>query len=96
MAREYSDDERAAILAKSYELLARDVTDTRQVSEPELDSEQFLREELSQPTERRNTRIRREYDEEKARKVAERMTTAEMMASLEARLEDRIYGRSLR
>ena len=55
-----------------------------------MDREQFLRQELSRPIERRNTRIRREYDEEKARKGAERMTTAEMMASLEARLNAKI------
>ena len=42
MAREYSDDERAAILAESYELLSRDVTDVGrpEISESEMDREQ--------------------------------------------------------
>ena len=44
MARQYSDDERATILAESYELLSRDVTDVGRPenSESEMDRDEEI------------------------------------------------------
>ena len=92
MAREYSDDERAAILAKSFELLSRDVRDTRQVSEPEMDRDEMLRQELARPTETRNQRCRREIEERNAMWAAKRATAeAENLEAQLARERDAIY-----
>ena len=92
MARQYSDDERARILAESYALLARDVTDTRQApSEPEPTPEEIRQLAYERPT--GNWRGGREFDEWKERKAAER--EADTMEKLEARLNAKI-GKSAR
>lgn len=96
MAKNYTDDERARILARSFELLSRNVTDVGRPenSESEMDRDEMLRQELARPTERHNRG--REFDEWKARRAAER--EADTMEKLEARIvakiadqEDRIY-----
>ena len=88
MARQYSDDERAAILAKSYALLARDVTDTRQVSsEPEWADEEIRQLAFERPAGdwRRHGR---EFDEWKAQKAAE--AKMETLKQLEVRIDAKI------
>ena len=88
MAGKFSDAERGAILARSYESLSdAAVTDTRQISEPEIALEEILR----QPCESVNQRTARKLAERDARWAAQRArretTEAETMADIEARLE---------
>lgn len=91
MAGPYTEDQRAEILAESFVRMARDVTDIgrREVSEPEsTPTPEEIRQLAFQRSPGDWRRHGREFDEWKARKIAER--EVETMKQLEARLDAKI------
>ena len=71
MAR-FSDEERAAILERSLELLTHDVRGQEITSSPEPTHEEILQQALAQPVETTNERHRRELTEKAERRAMER------------------------
>jgi hypothetical protein len=83
----FTDEERAAILEQSFELLRGDASDTRQISEPESSRDDLLAESMARPIEDRNAQwaARR-----KAESEARALTEAEALATRETRLEEKL------